>query len=42
MGKIDVIQDNYILMVNGDRVAVSRRLRKAFMNAYMLYDTKWR
>lgn len=42
MGKIDAIQGSYILMVNGDRVAVSRRLRKAFMNAYMIYDTKWR
>lgn len=42
MSKIDTIQDNYILMINEDHVAVSRRLRKAFMNAYMIYDTKWR
>lgn len=42
MGKIEVVKDVYILMINGDRVAVSRRLRKAFLNAYMLYDTKWR
>lgn len=42
MGKIDAVKDSNILMVNGDRVSVSRRLRKAFMNAYMIYDTKWR
>lgn len=42
MGKIDAVQDGYILMINRDRVLVSRRLRKAFMNAYMIYDTKWR
>ncbi|SHH07845.1 two component transcriptional regulator, LytTR family [Butyrivibrio fibrisolvens DSM 3071] len=42
MGKIDKIQDSYITMINGDRVAISRRLRKSFVNTYMIYDTKWR
>lgn len=42
MGMIEDIQKNIILMHNGDRVALSRRLRPAFMNVYMAYDTRWR
>lgn len=42
MGMIEDIQKNVINMVNGDKVALSRRLRIPFMNAYMVYDTRWR
>ena len=42
MGMIEDIQKNIIHMHNGDKVALSRRLRSAFMNAYMTYDTRWR
>jgi len=42
MGKVEELHDTYIRMINSDRVAISRRLKKAFMHAYMKYDTKWR
>ena len=42
LGKIEDIQDNIIKMCNGDKVAVSRRLKKPLQYAYMTYDTKWR
>lgn len=42
MGMIEEVQKNVIRMVNGDKVALSRRLRSSFMNAYMIFDTKWR
>lgn len=42
MGMVEDIQKNVIYMVNGDKVALSRRLRVPFMNAYMVYDTRWR
>lgn len=42
MGMIEDIYKNTILMLNGDKVALSRRLRSDFMNAYMIYDTRWR
>ena len=42
MSKIEDIQTNVIRLVNGDKVSVSRRLRTALLNAYMIYDTRWR
>lgn len=42
MGKIEHIEKNVIYMVNGDKVAVSRRLHTPLMNAYMEYDTRRR
>lgn len=42
MGKIEQIEKNVILMVNGDKVAVSRRLHTPLMHAYMEYDTRRR
>lgn len=42
MSKIEEIQNNVIRLVNGDKVSVSRRLRNSLLNAYMLYDTRWR
>ena len=42
MGKIEHIKKNIIYMLNGDKVAVSRRLHTPLMNAYMEYDTRRR
>ena len=42
MGKIEQIEKNVIHMVNGDKVAVSRRLHTPLMHAYMEYDTRRR
>lgn len=42
MSKIEDIQTNVIRLINGDKVSISRRLRTSFLNAYMLYDTRWR
>lgn len=42
MSKIEDIQTNIIRLINGDKVSVSRRLRTPLLNAYMLYDTRWR
>ena len=42
MSKIEDIQANVIRLVTGDKVLVSRRLRKPLLNAYILYDARWR
>lgn len=42
MSKIEKIDGDTIHLVTGDRIVVSRRLKKAFINAFMIYDTRWR
>lgn len=42
MRKIEEIGTNEVRLVSGDRVAVSRRLRNSFMQAFITYDLKWR
>lgn len=42
MGEISQIFDKEIRMVNGDRVPLSRRIKKEFFLSYAQYDTKWR
>lgn len=42
MGKIEEIQQNIILLVTGDKIQVSRRLKKPLLQAFMEFDTKRR
>lgn len=42
MGKIEEINKNVIRLMNGDKVAVSKRLRTSLLHAYMVYDAKRR
>lgn len=42
MGKIEDIKQNTIFMVTGEKVNVSRRIKTALLNAYMVYDTNHR
>ncbi len=42
MGKIDEIEMNVIRLINGEKVAVSRRLRSPLIQAFIAYDTRWR
>lgn len=42
MGKIEKIEKNVIRLVNGDKAAVSKRLRTPLLHAYMAYDTRRR
>ena len=42
MSQIEDIQPNFIRLVTGDRVSVSRRLKTPLMNAFMIFDTRWR
>lgn len=42
MRKIEEIGVNEVRLVSGDRVAVSRRLRSSFRQAFITYDLKWR
>lgn len=42
MGKIETIDKNVIRLMNGDKVAVSKRLRIPLLHAYMMYDTRRR
>lgn len=39
MGKIEDVKKDMIVMVTGDKVKVSRRLKTLFLNAFMTYDT---
>lgn len=42
MGKIDKIEKNNVILINGDKVAVSRRLYKPLLQTFMEFDTKRR
>ena len=42
MSKIESIKNNTIILINGNKVLISRRLKSDFMKAYMMFDTKWR
>ncbi len=42
MGGIEKITDNEIYLITGERIPVSRRMKKNFLYAYMLYDTNYR
>lgn len=42
MGKIEDINQNTIFMVTGEKVNVSRRMKTALLNAYMVYDVSHR
>ncbi len=42
LGKIESIGKTTVVMVTEERVKVSRRLRTALLNAYMMYDTRRR
>ncbi|MBR1390288.1 MAG: response regulator [Lachnospiraceae bacterium] len=42
MSKIEKIEGNVIRLMNGNKVAVSRRLRNPLLQAYMTFDTSWR
>ncbi|WP_026506583.1 LytR/AlgR family response regulator transcription factor [Butyrivibrio sp. MC2013] len=40
--RIKDIADNAVIMSTGERIPVSRRLKKDFTRKYMIFDTKWR
>lgn len=42
MGKIENIEKDIVLLVTGDKVKISRRLKTPLINAYMEYDTNHR
>lgn len=42
MSKIESIKNNTIILINGNKVLISRRLKSDFMKTYMMFDTKWR
>ena len=42
MSKVDDVDKNVITLVSNDKILVSRRLRAAFLRAFVTYDTKHR
>lgn len=42
MGKVEKIENDTVLLVTGEKVRVSRRLKTSLLHAFMIYDTKRR